>query len=123
MTHPQQLTLFPPTLHRPAPPPRRTKRQVRDGRGRHDNSLAAHQRIEQSSAITGRRAAIVAWLRDHGPATDREVAVGLFGSGADLNMVRPRITELLNAWALYEVDRVRDKITGMTVRRVGITGQ
>lgn len=126
MTHPDQMELFPepPHLRAFAPsreaPPRRKRRNPRDGRGRHDNSLAAHKQLDHSPLITGRRAAIVAWLRGNGPATDRQVASGL--GMADLNMVRPRITELLDCRALREVDRVKDSATGMTVRRVGVTG-
>ena len=94
-----------------------------DGRGRHENSLAAHGDDRLQHALTGRRAEIVAWLREHGPATDREIVAGLYFPGADMNLVRPRVTELLDARAVEEVDRVRDTATGMMVRRVGMTGE
>jgi hypothetical protein len=39
-----------------------------------------------------------------------------------MNMVRPRISELLDARLLWELDRVEDASTGMQVRRVEVTG-
>ena len=119
----QQLTLFPDPPRRWAQHQRRHSRPAcprPDGRGRHDNSLAGHAGIEH--ALTGRRAEIVAWLRDHGPATDREIVTGLYFEGADMNLVRPRVSELLDAHALVEVDKVRDAATGMMVRRVAVSG-
>lgn len=111
-----QMLLFP-------DPPRRwnwdvMNKRVRrrpDGRGRTSESLAAHEAIKPIA--TGRRAAIRAWLFEHGPATDREIRDGLY-PGQDMNMVRPRVTELLNARGVIEDGRVRDAVTGMTVRRV-----
>ena len=116
----KQMTMFsPPPGWNPCPKGRRVARTT-DGRGRHENSLAAH---DVGCAVRfGRRAEIVAWLNDHGPATDREIATGMFGDRADMNMVRPRLTELLDAGAVVEVDRVRDGVTGMTVRRVAVAG-
>ena len=90
------------------------------GRGRHENSLGAHDAI--TVELRGRRAEVMAWLRSHYPATDRQLAHGLFGACADMNQVRPRVTELLDARLLTEVDRVRDVDTGMMVRRVAPTG-
>jgi hypothetical protein len=125
-----QLTLFPEPCHwgsvqRRRPRTRRQEcpRHLEDGRGRHDNSLAARGDERLQAALTGRRAQIVAWLRAHGPATDREIVAGLYFPGADMNPVRPRVTELLDARAVEEVDRVRDTATGMMVRRVGVTGE
>lgn len=124
-----QLTLFPEPCHwgsvqRRRPRTRRQEcpRHLEDGRGRHDDSLSAHGDDRLQHALTGRRAEIVAWLREHGPATDREIVTGLYYDGADMNLVRPRVTELLDACAVEEIDRVRDQATGMMVRRVGVTG-
>jgi hypothetical protein len=88
------------------------------GRGRHENSLEGHDAL--AKVLRGRRAEVMAWLRSHGPATDREIAHGMFGESADMNQVRPRITELLDAQLLREVDRIEDAVTGMTVRRVAV---
>ncbi len=94
-----------------------------DGRGRHSNSLLPHDELQ--TIWTGRRAQIVAWLAAHGPATDRQVRDGLYGHrpDADMNMVRPRITELLDAGALRVAGTATDEATGMTVRRVAVTGK
>jgi hypothetical protein len=88
------------------------------GRGRHENSLAGHDAM--AVELRGRRAEVMGWLRDHGPATDRQVRDGLYGVNADMNMVRPRISELLDARVIRELDRVEDASTGMTVRRVAV---
>ncbi len=103
-------------------PPRQERCKPADGRGRHPNSLLPHDEMQQ--IFTGRRAQIVAWLTAHGPATDRQVRDGLYGHrpDADMNMVRPRITELLDAGALREAGTATDEATGMTVRRVAVTG-
>jgi hypothetical protein len=90
------------------------------GRGRHENSLAGHDAM--AVELRGRRAEVMGWLRDHGPATDRQVRDGLYGPNADMNMVRPRISELLDARVIRELDRVEDASTGMQVRRVEVTG-
>jgi len=120
----QQLTMFGSYgVRMTAQQHRSGRRDVRttDGRGRHEDSLAAHESL--GSELTGRRAAVVAWLRAHGrPATDREIAHGMFGDSADMNMVRPRVSELLAAGALEEVGKTRDALTGMTVRTVGVKG-
>lgn len=90
-----------------------------DGRGRHSNSL--HARHEMGARITGRRAEVLAWLEAHSPATDRQIMLGLGYS--DMNAVRPRITELLDAGRVREVARVRDEVTGMMVRQVAMEEQ
>jgi hypothetical protein len=116
----QQMTLFPEPRRDYTRAERRAARGGAvarpDGRGRHDNSLAAHDALAR--ALTGRRAEIMAWLDVHGPATDRQIVEGLFHAGADMNLVRPRVTELLDAGLLAECGKVRDEATGMMVRRV-----
>lgn len=120
-----QMTMFGVRGDRVVVRPQRTGRRdarTTDGRGRHADSLAARAALD-AEALTGRRAQIVAWLHGHGrPATDREIAHGLFGDGADMNMVRPRISELLDAGALREAGTARDAATGMTVRLVAVKG-
>jgi hypothetical protein len=91
------------------------------GRGRHENSLEGHDAL--AKVLRGRRAEVMAWLRENGPATDRQVRDGLYGPTADMNMVRPRISELLDARVIRELDRVEDAATGMTVRRVAVMGK
>ena len=123
----QQLTLFP-------DPPRMWGREQRrkttrkrraaeksDGRGRHANSLEAHGSIE--AALDGRRAEIVAWVDLHGPCTVRCIRDGLFGEWADMDMVRPRVTELLAAGRLVECGKVPDHVTGRSVMTVDLAGR
>ncbi len=117
----EQLTLFAERATWASEQRRRPRRQKclrhsDDGRGRHDNSLEAHDRL--AGALAGRRAEIAAWVELHGPATDREIVRGLYGEWADMNMVRPRVTELLESGHLAEAGKVRDETTGMMVRRV-----
>ena len=123
----QQLTLFP-------DPPRMWGREQRrkttrkrraaeksDGRGRHENSLAARGSIE--AAIEGRRAEIVAWVDLHGPCTVRCINEGLFGAWADMDLTRPRLTELLAAGRLVECGKVPDHATGRSVMTVDLAGR
>lgn len=73
---------------------------------------------EVDSGRLGRRAheVLVCVSRAGRPLTDREVAAAL--GFADMNAVRPRITELLQDGWLREVDEVVDQVTGKLVRRV-----
>jgi hypothetical protein len=125
----EQMTLFGEPLHfgtmqRRQPYKRRhagtAGSRLADGRGRHENSLAAHGDERLQAALTGRRAEIVAWLREHGPATVREIVAGMYFEGADMNLVRPRVSELIDSQDLVEVDKVRDPVTGMMVSRVDV---
>lgn len=63
----------------------------------------------------GKRAQMIRdWIAAHGPATDRDVMVGL--RLPDMNAVRPRCTELVDAGKLAEVGSRRCPVTGKTVR-------
>lgn len=93
-------------------------RRRADGRGRHENSLAVRADAAAAARLSGRRALIAEWVAAHGPATDREIARGLFGAGADMNLVRPRVSELLAAGVMREAGCVCDSETGARVRRV-----
>jgi len=57
----------------------------------HNNSLAAF--VRTAGERQGRSVAVLAWFREHGPATDRECMAGM--GYTDPNAVRPRITEML----------------------------
>lgn len=118
-----QLDLFASSARSGAAEMRRPSRAPRprpDGRGRHANSLDAHSSMER--VLVGRRAEIVAWLRNHGPATDREIVTGLYYQGADMDLVRPRVTELLDAGVLIEAGNIRDPVTDRIVRRTSLSG-
>lgn len=82
----------------------------------HENSLAAH--AAEEAKLSKRCAAVLEWLKEHGPHTDREVMQGM--GFTDMNAVRPRITELIEAGKLMEVGDVRCSTTGKSVRRVDI---
>lgn len=85
-------------------------------RALHMHSLEAQD--AHAAAFRGRRGEIVAWLRENGSATDRQVKDALFGDRGDMNMVRPRITELIAAGICHEIGSVVDDVTGMHVRIV-----
>lgn len=95
-----------------APRPRR----ARDGRAMHPDSLAARE-VHQER-LAGRMLEVWDWLRVHGPATDREVRDALFGTTADMNMVRPRITDLKRLGFVRECGKWVDPVTGVPVRVV-----
>jgi len=82
----------------------------------HENSLDAYGAEREK---LGRRAqAVLAWVRLHGPATDREVMRGL--GFTEPNCVRPRVTELVDLGLLVEVSNRRCPVTGKTVRVVDV---
>ncbi len=85
-------------------------------RALHIHSLEAVE--AKAEDFKGRKAEIVAWLRAYGPATDRQVRDAMFGDRADMNMVRPRITELVKVGVCHEVGAVKDDTTGLHVRIV-----
>lgn len=82
----------------------------------HQNSLCAYH--EGRQALSERAGLVLAWVREHGPATDRQIMSGL-GFG-EPNAVRPRVTELVDIGMLAEVGSVRCSVTGKTVRRVDV---
>lgn len=81
----------------------------------HENSLQAYR--QERKKLTQRALLVLAWIDLNGPATDRQVMHGLKFS--EPNAVRPRITELVDAGMLVEVESVRCSETGKTVRVVG----
>lgn len=86
----------------------------------HQNSIDAFH--AQEAKLSARAQAVLAWITQHGPHTDREVAYGM-GYGENLNAVRPRITELIDASKLMEVCNVTCPVTKRAVRKVDIRGQ
>ena len=81
----------------------------------HRNSLDAYT-IEHPK-LTSRARLILENINQHGAATDREIRSRMGYS--DMNMVRPRITELIERGELIEIRQVLDKTTNKTVRVVG----
>lgn len=82
----------------------------------HENSLDAYG-VEREK-LGPRARAVLAWVRGHGPATDRDIMRGLGFS--DPNAVRPRVTELVEYRLLVETGRRVDSITRKTVRVVDV---
>lgn len=83
----------------------------------HANSIECFHASE--AKLSKRAADVLAWITEHGPRTDRQVAYGM-GFGENLNAVRPRITELIEAGALMEVCNTRCPVTKKTVRVVDL---
>ncbi len=84
----------------------------------HANSRSAFSSLQ----LGQRRAAVLGVYADmQKPLTDRQVKEIL--DAEEMNVVRPRITELITAGYLYEVDSARCFRTGKMVRRCGLTGQ
>lgn len=82
----------------------------------HANSIEA---FHASARMISRRAqAVLEWVREHGRATDRQIARGL--GFAEMNAVRPRVTELVDLGVLHEVGSTRCEVTGKTVRLVDL---
>lgn len=88
-----------------------------------------HSREAFNSTATMRhdRRAIVLGLFQDNPAlsfTDRQALNRLYPGSGDMNMVRPRITELIESGYLIECGSVSCPVTGKTVRecRLNRTG-
>lgn len=83
----------------------------------HENSVQAYH--EEEAKLSRRARQIVDWLELHPGKTDREIMLGLGYS--DMNAVRPRVTELIDAGAVVEVASKRCQLTGKTVRIVDLS--
>jgi hypothetical protein len=83
----------------------------------HANSLAAKDHNQE--AHKGRKQLIVECLRLRAkPLTDRQIRDACCGESADMNSVRPRITELIREGKLMECGEIVDPATGENVRVV-----
>lgn len=83
----------------------------------HQHSIAAYH--SEQPRITRRLERVIAWLELHPKQTDREIMEGL--CFRDMNAVRPRVTEGINARRLVEVGEKRCPVTGKTVRIVDLS--
>ena len=86
---------------------------------RHGNALSREAYSTDLSKLSARAVEILRWFRAHViPCTDRDCKDALFGATADMNMVRPRVNDLI-AWGQLRVaGKVRDHATGKRVRAV-----
>lgn len=83
----------------------------------HANSLIAFRTLDRK----GRSEAILSVYRESmRPLTDRQVMEAL--GFADMNQIRPRCTELIQAGELCEVETIKDPVTGRPVRACTNTG-
>jgi hypothetical protein len=83
----------------------------------HAHSLAAKE--HNQDAHKGRKQLIVDCLVVKGkPMTDRQIRDACCGETADMNSVRPRITELIREGKLMECGEIEDPATGEQVRVV-----
>ena len=85
----------------------------------HPNSIEAARKIDDKLS---RQARIIEVYRSAGrPLTDRQVkeALGL----SEMNQVRPRITELVQAGRLREVGKYKDEYTRTSVRLVALAAR
>ena len=86
-------------------------------RALHVHSLEA--RDHNQEAHKGRKQLIVECLRLRAkPLTDRQIRDAICGEAADMNAVRPRITELLKEGKLMECGAIEDPVTHEDVRVV-----
>jgi hypothetical protein len=83
----------------------------------HAHSIEAYH--SEQPRLSRRALAILAWLAEHGAATDREIVNGMGFS--DMNCVRPRVTEAIESGALVEVGEKRCSMTGKNVRIVDLS--
>lgn len=83
----------------------------------HQHSRDAYHSEQPRLSARARR--VLDWIELHPKVTDREVMRGLGFS--DMNAVRPRITELVNAGALVEVGERTCHVTRKTVRVVDLS--
>jgi hypothetical protein len=89
----------------------------RGERGLSVRSLVAREHRE--GEFKGRKALILDVLRmAQKPMTDRQIKERLFGENADMNMVRPRVNDLIQEGKVREFFEVVDHVTGEMVRAV-----
>jgi hypothetical protein len=84
----------------------------------HRNSLAAYETGRIDRFPQRARNILALFERKRIPMTDRAVMIGL--GHFDMNAVRPRITELVEAGVLIEVSTTIDPETKKTVRVVDL---
>ena len=80
----------------------------------HENSRESHQVLKATGKDAERRKEVLGTYGPEDVLTDREVA-GRLGH-ADMNAVRPRITELVDAGELVERGKVKCDVTHRKVR-------
>ena len=84
----------------------------------HNNSIKAYR--EEFPKLSKRASDIYFFLLNNMEIgfTDRDIKN--YMKFEDMNMVRPRVTELIQQGLLEEVDKITCKVTGKTVRMVSL---
>jgi len=83
----------------------------------HSNSIIAY--YEGQFQFSKRECEILGWLlQNPAPTTDRDIKDAL--RYADMNSVRPRITELIKKGCVEECGRTTCKVTGKSVRQIRV---
>lgn len=81
----------------------------------HANSIEAYH--DERPKLSERAEAILnVYKRFNRPVTDRQILDAMYPGCGDMNRVRPRVTELIGAGQLVEVGKVKDSVTGKSVR-------
>lgn len=83
----------------------------------HQHSIDAYH--AEQPKLSRRALKVIDWIELNGPATDRQVMLGM--GFTDMNSVRPRITEAVDRGALVEVGERKCPVTGKTVRIVTLS--
>jgi hypothetical protein len=95
---------------------------LKNNNNMHINSLNTYQ--EEMARLSKRAKLILSWMlvkdkeRINTIHTDREIKEGM--NFSEMNMVRPRITEMIKAGILIEYGSTTCQTTGKTVRLVAI---
>ena len=90
---------------------------AKDPKRIHCHSIEAYH--EERKKLSRRAKDILAFVKTNGsPMTDRHIKDAMFGREADMNRVRPRITELIDMGFLQQYGNTKDALTGKTVRVV-----
>lgn len=99
-----------------------TPKQPATGQGGHGNSRASYR--DTVNLRRDRRGIVLGLFSDNPNQsfTDREVLARIYPGSGDLNMVRPRITELIESDDLIECGSVSCPVTGKTVRECRLNG-
>ena len=82
----------------------------------HVNSLVTY--YDERNKFNEREKLIYGQLSFAGPQTDREIKDAVFSGGADMNNVRPRVSDLIKKGWVMEVGKKVDHVTNKTVRIV-----
>jgi predicted HTH transcriptional regulator len=86
----------------------------------HENSMLAYHDNANKTKLSLRKRMILGWLFANESGTDRQIKDALFGETADMNKVRPRISDLIKAGRVIEIGSKKDDLTGKLVRVVAL---